>query len=188
MTEYDTHISQLTERIYGAKLMRDAQRPDSGRYDRFQREIDGLTDDLQEWTEAAPELAELDAAIGAAERRLVRTERASEDEQHLTGLAAKWLGGLGIICLLVSVTWMPSFWFPVLAVLCIAGAVGAVMTGTRGRRARAEAIDVAESDLSSLRARREHRVPAMPVTRSVARSIPAVGRLLVDAELEAADD
>jgi hypothetical protein len=187
MTEYDEHISRLETQIYGKKVLRDAQRVDSARWDRFQQDIDGLTDEMTEWMDATPELVELDDAIVVAERRLKAADQAAEDAQ-VSWSIAKFLGVVGIVCLLISVTWMPSIWFPVLTFVFLAGAVAAIMAGTRGRQARSEAVDVAESDLYSLQERRRHRMPERTVTRSVARSIPAVGRVLVGPEMEDAGD
>jgi hypothetical protein len=188
MTEYDEHISQLKDEIYGVKVLRDAQRDGSAHHDRFQQQINRLTDELFEWSDATPDLERLGAEIRAAKQRLFAARLEATNDLHFTGWASKGFGVLGIICLLISVTWTPSIWFPVLTFVFLALAVAAIMQGTRNRQALSEAVAVADSDLYSLQEQRRQRVPDRSATRAVARSIPAVGRLLVDPpELEDAD-
>jgi Flp pilus assembly protein TadB len=180
VNQYKQQTDQLRDQIFAVKVLRDAQRPDSARHDQFQQEINDLTDEFVEWRSATPDLIELDHAIEAARRRLAAADRAADGDAHITRSIAQFFGVIGIICLLISATWAPSIWFPVLTFVFLAVAIAAIMLGTRTRKDRAEAVDEADEALKALKERREDRVPA----QAGARWMPTAGGMFLDPEVE----
>jgi hypothetical protein len=178
VSEYDQHIDDIRAQIYDLKILRDAQREGSTNWERFQREINDLTSVLFEWRDAAAGLEKVDSQIRLAERRVSAARQRADDDEHATWRVAKVLGVAGIVFLLISVTWMPSVWFPVLTALCLGGSVAAIMYGTRVRRDRSEVVENADAALSVLREQRRRQLPTQGGARwdmTVADTMPLEG-------------
>src|ERR1044071_9001246 len=92
MSELAGQEKALLDRIHELRLLRDAQDPDGNRRVLFQRQIEGVTDELVTWRTIAPRLEELDEELAAARAGLARVCESVDDPWRP---AAGFLGGVG---------------------------------------------------------------------------------------------
>jgi len=135
----------LLDRIHELRLLRDAQDPDGNRRLLFQRQIEGLTDELVTLRAIAPRLGELDDELVAARARLARVCESVDDPWRP---AAGFLGGVGGLLLGLALVFdLGSGWWVAACGLLVA-AVGALSASVRYERDVCGEVDAARAEVT----------------------------------------
>lgn len=173
--DYDEMMYRLELAIDNLRLLRDAQVPETRFHDHYQAQITALTAELLAWKRQAPMLEQLDILIGQAR------ERASGAQWRANRTAGAWsratagAGTGGGFLALLSLAWTPTPLMPVIGVLLLAAAVGAVVLGTRARHRATDEVDRERRVLDGFVAERKQQLPGDAHTGRGRRDVPTGG-------------
>jgi hypothetical protein len=151
---YQGQIERITARIHQLRALKEAQEPGSHHEKHFQRQITELTEALLSWETTAPELVKLDDAIEYAQERVRRAVRNSDNASGGWLRIAGFSGVFGTGLLLLSLVWTPSYLLPLVGVVMVLVAVGALLVGVNSRRAAEAAVEEAREGLREIEQRR----------------------------------
>lgn len=118
---YDDQLRELKLMIAEASTLRDAQSPSGRHYLRFQDRIDALTDRLEGWESALPELEKLDREILSARAELAQVKAESDEGPWSTfSIVAGVVGGFALLAgLTLDVSWFVWAFAGVAAVIVV---------------------------------------------------------------------
>lgn len=172
---YDEQVQALRTRIIEAKVLRDAQAPDSANSLRFQGEIDGLTRKLFAIQDRAPTLRKLDLRVASAHHAVqgADADLSQFSPGRFVGCVLMALFGLFLLVMAVG-SWGT-----------VAGVVGLVMLVLGGFaawtmvRRRSLLLDDRRQAVMAMREAEDERdklINGTPVTPATVSSRPAPGQ------------